>query len=98
MFSVGSSCENVCESRLRVTDNNLRITVNSYLAGNDDMNCLDTSAVTEMSSLFSGKKSFNGNISCWDVTSVTSMMVSTIFSECVCNTNAYNQLIVFIVL
>ncbi|MEM9423548.1 MAG: BspA family leucine-rich repeat surface protein, partial [Spirochaetota bacterium] len=32
---------------------------------------IDTSGVTDMSQLFYSKKTFNGNISCWDVSAVT---------------------------
>ncbi|MEM9424470.1 MAG: BspA family leucine-rich repeat surface protein, partial [Spirochaetota bacterium] len=45
---------------------------NNNAAGyNASLAYIDTSSVTDMSELFKDKKTFNGNISCWDVSSVT---------------------------
>ena len=38
-----------------------------------DLSCVCTTQITNMSSLFSGKQSFNDNISNWDVSNVTDM-------------------------
>jgi len=40
---------------------------------NADLNCIDTSEITDMSDLFSNLDEFNGNISDWDVSNVTNM-------------------------
>ena len=51
-----------------------------------NIHCLDTSKITNMDSLLSGNsnyggdvrfQSFNNDLSCWNVSSVTSMDVST---------------------
>ncbi|MEM9425032.1 MAG: BspA family leucine-rich repeat surface protein, partial [Spirochaetota bacterium] len=39
--------------------------------GTNSLAYIDTSGVTNMSSLFENKKTFNGTISCWDVSAVT---------------------------
>ena len=47
-----------------------------------EIDCLDTSKITNMNYLLNGYndnrfRSFNTDLSCWDVSSVTSMDVST---------------------
>ncbi len=43
-----------------------------------NLNIIDTSAITDMSNIFSSKDHFNGNVSKWDVSKVTNM--SSIFA------------------
>ena len=50
-----------------------------------DLSCVCTTQITNMSSLFSGKQSFNDNISNWDVSNVTNM--NNMFN----NARAFNQ-------
>ncbi len=49
-----------------------------------NLNIIDTSAITDMSNLFSNKSNFNGDISLWDVSKVTNM------SNMFLNANTFN--------
>ena len=48
---------------------------------NADLNIIDTSAITDMSSIFQGKTNFNGDISKWNTANVTNMS-GMFFSGC----------------
>ena len=77
------------------TTGSLRWAITRFLGGNWDstdkttygatMNDWDTSAVTDMSSLFSGKSNFDENISNWDTSNVTTM------EEMFIGASAFNQ-------
>ena len=63
-----------------ITDNNIKGAVNEWVADKDkaitkygDIKDWDTSAVTDMSGLFSGKGNFNDDISKWNTSNVTRM-------------------------
>jgi hypothetical protein len=50
------------------------IKIGQKLFGNDgNFNWIDTSEITNMSSLFSNNSDFNGHIELWDVSKVTNM-------------------------
>ena len=62
--------------------NELNILINNLIKErglNADLNDIDTSAVTNMSTLF-GYSKFNGDISKWDVSNVKNM--NKMFNEC----------------
>ena len=50
-----------------------RSTLDAMIANGEDVSRLDTSLITDMSSLFNGETDFNQDISRWDVSSVTNM-------------------------
>ena len=62
-----------------------RLVDDAYRNGEPDLNYIDTSVITDMSSLFSGKTNFNADISAWDTSQVTTMM--EMFYEAI----AFNQ-------
>ena len=75
-----SSCEVNCESVVVVNNANIKNKVKEYIGSREGyLNCFNTSSVTDMIVLFYQKNNFNGDISCWDVSSVTVMEVITLF-------------------
>ena len=80
-----SSCDDICGlDRIVVDDDNFEEKlVNKFSKGQGHkINCFDTTKVTVMSYLFHNDyngeifKDFNEDISCWDISSVTTMRVS----------------------
>ena len=79
-----SSCDDLCGlERIVVDDENvLEKVVDNFSNGQGHkINCLDTTKVTDMESLFDVNnneifKDFNEDISCWDTSGVTDMQVS----------------------
>ena len=82
----GSTCSDTCGPERELVDNNNikgQILKNIDVGKMKNIHCLDTSKITNMNSLFIGDtffymrfRSFNTDLSCWDVSSVTSMIVS----------------------
>ena len=76
-----SSCDDLCGSdRVVVNDDNIKDKVVNTI-GTGQINCFDTSKVTNMESMFDGWyndifEDFNEDISCWDTSGVTTMSVS----------------------
>ena len=80
----GSTCNEYCGSeREIVNDNNIKEEIIKYIDQGEEkaIKCLDTSNITNMHSLLSGSpdngderfRSFNTDLSCWDVSKVTDM-------------------------
>ena len=81
----GSTCNEYCGSeREIVNDNNIKEEIIKYIDQGEEkkIKCLDTSNITNMQGLLSGSiyvggderfKSFNTDLSCWDVSKVTDM-------------------------
>jgi len=84
----GSTCSDTCGAeRELVMNSNVKERVLKYFNEGKmkKIHCLDTSKITNMDNLLSGNinngdvrlKSFSTDLSCWDVSSVTNMYVST---------------------
>ena len=81
----GSTCSDTCGSERELVDNyNIQERILEYSdeGKKKNIHCLDTSKITNMNSLLSGSvdirfRSFNVDLSCWDVSSVKKMDVST---------------------
>ena len=81
------SCKGICDSQpIYVTNDNIKKTIKERINNirNDPnfFHCLDTSNLTNMDDLFLKEESFNEDISCWEVSSVTSMDVSIYYFYC----------------
>ena len=80
-----STCSDTCGSERELVDNNnIKGQIVKYIDEGKmkNIDCLDTSNITNMNYLLYGYsdnrfRSFNEDLSCWDVSSVTSMDVST---------------------
>ena len=83
----GSTCSDTCGAeRELVMNSNVKERILEYSdeGKKKKIHCLDTSKITNMERLLSGNsyysdvkfQSFNNDLSCWDVSSVTSMRVS----------------------
>ena len=85
----GSTCSDTCGSeRELMNNNNIQKRILEYIDEGKmkNIHCLDTSKITNMNYLLSGNsnyggdvrfQSFNNDLSCWNVSSVTNMRVST---------------------
>ena len=80
MADAENYCETLCENHLNspiLDDMTIEPHMTSYTEGEGvPINCWNTNKVTNMYSLFSGKDSFNADISWWNTGSVTDMSVS----------------------
>ena len=72
-----SLCQAACENdQVSVNDITIKSKVDSYIIDGTDLNCLNTTGVTNMKEIFKDSIDFDGNLSCWDTSSVTNMEVS----------------------
>ena len=72
------SCEKLCASKVIKVDNTTIKNIVTDAIDKGEVNtlrCLDTSTVDNMEKLFYHKKSFNADLSCWNVSAVTNMNV-----------------------
>ena len=82
--TVRSSCEDTCRTKAIVVDNtDIKEKIAEHIKHGKDhlINCFDTTGVTDMEGLFFKDNSFNGDISCWDVSNVTDMYVSAFITR-----------------
>jgi len=69
-----SLCQAACENdQVSVNDITIKSKVDSYIIDGTDLNCLNTTGVTNMKEIFKDSIDFDGNLSCWDTSSVTNM-------------------------
>lgn len=67
------TCTNVSNNYVATNNEELKNLVNKIVANdgnNANLGCIDTSVVTDMSSVFEGITEFNGDISAWDMSNV----------------------------
>ncbi len=72
------SCDSIVTTETPESTDDLKALIDTAIAdkGNEvDLNYIDTSKITNMGALFQGNGTFNGDIRCWDVSSVLSMIL-----------------------
>ena len=78
LLSSFMSCEELCASKVIKVDNTTIRNIVTDAIDKGEVNtlrCLDTSTVDNMERLFHKEKSFNADLSCWNVSAVTNMKV-----------------------
>ena len=71
-----SLCQAACDTGIEVFDATFQSDIDLYINDIDTLKCFITNEITNMDEIFLEKNNFNGDLFCWNTSSVTSMKVS----------------------